>query len=120
MKERLIEIVKESLVKNIDYTNRLAERITDDLLAQGVIVPPCKVGDTVYYLTSIDTEEELDVTEIFCGVVVSVGYDTSLWIHIHYDNGLTYYHSASDFGNTVFLTKEEAEKALAEREGEIR
>ena len=42
MKDRLIEIVKESLVKNIDYTHRLAENITDDLLANGVIVPSNK------------------------------------------------------------------------------
>ena len=117
MRERLIELLEaESGFSRYMTDDERRAKLADHLLSEGVIVPPCKVGQTVYYLTSIDTEEELDITEIFCGVVVSVGYDTSLWVHIHYDNGLTYYHSASDFGETVFLTKEEAEEKLKELE----
>lgn len=41
-RERLIELVKQSLIKHIDKTCKLAENITEDLLANGVIVPPCE------------------------------------------------------------------------------
>ena len=40
-KDRLKEIVKDSLMKHIDKTCSLAENITNDLLANGVIVTPC-------------------------------------------------------------------------------
>ena len=82
-----------------------------------IIVPPCKVGDTMYYLTTVDTEKELNVTDIFCGTVQTVGFDgKNIWVSVKYKNGLYYSHTAKDFGKTVFLTKEEAEKALKERE----
>lgn len=90
--------------------------LADYLLANGVIVPPCKVGDTVYYLTIVDTEKELNVTEIFEGVVHAVCFDGKLiWFSATYANGLFYYHNSNDFGKTVFLSLEEAEKSLAER-----
>ena len=76
---------------------------------------PCKVGDTVHYLTSIDTEKELNVKEIFCGTVQAIGYDgKDFCISAKYTNGLFYYHNSKDFGKTVFLTKEEAEQKLQE------
>ena len=97
-------------------TYQTARNIADHLLANGVIVPPCKVGDTVYYLTTVDTAKELNVSEIFDGVVQAIGFDgKDIWISVRYTNGLFYYHSAKDFSKTVFLTREEAEKALEER-----
>lgn len=39
MRERLIELLGDYLY---------SEQIADHLIANGVIVPPCKVGDTVY------------------------------------------------------------------------
>ncbi len=48
MKDRLIEKIKESLNRHIGKSCLLAENIADDLIENGVIVPPCKVGDTLY------------------------------------------------------------------------
>lgn len=56
MRERLIELIlacdmeNEVLVcfKERPKNRQAAEIIADHLLANGVIVPPCKVGDTVY------------------------------------------------------------------------
>ena len=94
------------------------ERLADHLLANGVIVPPCKVWDTVYYLTSVDTEKELNIADVFCGTVQSVAFDgKNIWIAAKYTNGLYYHHKAQDFGRDVFLNPEKAAKALAEREG---
>lgn len=117
MRDRLIDMVKESLVKHIDKTHMLAENIADDLLANGIIVPPCKVGDTVYW-AFYDKGEE--IAEVFEGFVrgLSIGQNGTTWFSVVYDNGLTYEHTFKDYwGKTVFLTRDEAEKALAEREG---
>ena len=121
MRDRLIEILNESFAEQYRKQGVLltAPHTAEHLLANGVIVPPCKVGDTVYYLTTEDTEKELNVTDIFCGTVQGLGFDgTNIWISAKYTNGLFYYHKSTDFGKTVFLTKEEAEKALAERSTE--
>lgn len=119
-REKMIELLEEAdqvaQAKGItDYKDAIADN-ADHLLANGVIVPPCKSGDTVYYLTTVDTEKELNVTDIFCGTVQGIGFDGKiLWISAKYTNGLYYYHQSEDFGKTVFLTKEEAEAKLKER-----
>ena len=101
MREKLIEIIKKSLFENINYSCNLAENIADDLIADGVIVPPCKVGDTVYRIYTRSWIGEDVVRE----VVVS-------------ENGVFYVDdkgrmtSCGKFGKTVFLTREEAERAL--------
>lgn len=114
MRDRLIELIQNAVN---GCARHWAEIIADHLLANGVIVPPCKVGDTVYYLTSIDTAKELNATDIFCGTVQSIAFDGKVvWISVKYTNGLYYCHKSNDFGKTVFLTKEEEERALKERE----
>lgn len=76
---------------------------------------PCKVGDSAYHLTSVDTLEELEVAEIFDGKVCSISKDEkTLWIFCHYDNGLNFWYTEMDIGRKLFLTKEEAEAKLKE------
>ena len=106
----MTKIVKESLVKNIDYTHRLAENITDDLLTNGVIVPPCKVGQNGYWLISNG------IRFVTFDKILTVG--TEWRVRARYFVTETVYFSFDKFGKTVFLTKEEAEKALAERSKE--
>lgn len=114
MRDRLIELL-DIIIQPGEKT--LGD-IADHLIANGVIVPPCKVGDTVYYLTTDYTQKELNVTDIFCGIVRLFEFDgTNILIFVKYTNGLFYYHKSTDLGKTVFLTKEVAEKALAERSG---
>jgi hypothetical protein len=112
-RERLIEILSQPIFPKIGVDP--AEVVADYLLDNGVIVPPCKVGDKAYHLTSVDTLDELNVAEIFEGKVSSVSIEDKVWIFCRYDNGLNFWYTESDFGKTVFLTREEAEKALAER-----
>lgn len=61
------------------------------------VVLPCKVGDTVYRLQYIEQTPR----RIIVGVV-PIKF-ALIWLE--------------EFGKTVFLTREEAEKALAEMEG---
>ena len=113
MRERLIEIVKESLVKNIDYTHRLAENITDDLLAEGVIVPPCKLGDKVYEIWCVSPPTIMGY-EVGCIVQKGTNeFSSELWQDAH--GGVIC--NFTDVGKTVFLTREEAEKALEKMKG---
>ena len=77
--------------------------IADHLLANGVIVPPCNVGDVVYYThVGVDRVYEGEVTGF-----VYVSNNNSFGIH--YDGGY------GVFGRYVFLTREEAEAEIAVR-----
>ena len=87
-----------------------ASHIADRLLSSGVIVPPCKVGDVVYSI-----EKGID-HQIFIGEVYEITKrregDLFRFTRKGYFTGVC---SFNDFGKTVFLTKEEARKALKER-----
>ena len=88
----------------------IIEKIADYLLANGVIVPPLKLGNKIYQIfgNKIVKIEVSDIEIIFrhsCGTVRKK--------YLYNYNAFT----NDDFGKTVFLTKEEAEKALKEREG---
>ena len=91
-KERLIELIMDSVG---GCARNWAEVIADHLLKNGIIVPPCKVGDVVYQTAGV---------RIYEGQIKEIIYDTGL---IVFDERA--------IGNTVFLTREGAEKALAER-----
>lgn len=112
-RERLIEILFKNIHMNEGETEVVA--IANHLLKNGVIVPPCKVGDELYCVYSppypanpADKGKwfmgEFEVARFHYGVkglsIEMYGYGTV---------------KESDFGKTVFLNREEAEKALAER-----
>ena len=116
-RERLIELLTESVYENVypedpyDRCDVEYEKIADYLLANGVIIPPCKVGDTVWLIPTYNGKP-------YCGVCVDkvqmIGI-TSRGVHIkarnHHDHNKMYM-----LGKSIFLTKEEAEQALKERE----
>ena len=56
MRDRLIELLMDSEAFNDADGKADAKHIADHLLANGVIVPPCKVGDTIYQTDIGDTE----------------------------------------------------------------
>ena len=80
-----------------------AEIIADYLIANGVILPPCKVGDKVYR-----PAKYLGIVQF---VITSFNmYQSEMFFTDDSDN-IIY---IPDIGKTVFLTREEAEKALKE------
>lgn len=92
------------------------EYIADYLLANGVIVPPCKVGDKVFFVHDMCDENGKEHVAISNGWCVSFSLD-GLWMYCRYEGGLTMWHCiANDLGENVFLTREEAEKKLEEGE----
>ena len=116
MYDRLIDIIAnepnsvDSIVAHAEY-----------LIANGVIVPPCKVGDTVYFIQS---------KKIYEGTVILIrpfvhkentNYHGNVQYECEdpfYNDGRMMTHQISvvfqEFGeNTIaFLTREDAEKAL--------
>lgn len=109
-RERLIELMQKrfaELIKDGDWTfGEMLTNVADHLLANGVIVPPCKVGQTVYYIAFGK------VYKSKCHAITQ--HKHGLQIHLYdYDGDNARYPAKK-----VFLTKEEAEQALKEREGE--
>lgn len=93
-RERLIELM-EPFAEEFPWYQ--TAEVADYLLANGVIVPPVKVGDTVWEITTENPfEEDLCVRESKIERFLIVA---------HYD-----LHSMN--GETIFPTKEEAEAAL--------
>ena len=87
----------------------------EDLEEQGLLLrSPIKVGDTVYVLCkNIVTEKQVYDVQYRGGITYQKGQ--RWYINI---GGLAYYEM--DFGKTVFLTQEEAEQKLKEKEMGIR
>lgn len=116
-RERLIELMQEWGNKNTDSFP--FEKVADHLIANGVIVPSCKVGDKIYLPwewketsgVAVLTIERMSITE--SGQSVRTDFwsdDEDYWLA--YNCGVFKF---DEIGKTVFLTREEAEQALAER-----
>ena len=124
-RDRLIKLLKQANTLYLDYlesidqkglidTEGRAKFFADYLISNGVIVLPCKVGDKVYIVKSRTSDDKnLYIIE---DVVKRIVFDKSE------DTG--FIHSRIEFFNTssisdwlfqnIFLTREEAEKALKE------
>lgn len=108
MRDRLVELMQEWGNKNTDSFN--FRSVADQLIENGVVVPPCKVGQKVYAINlngELRTPLQSDrITQI---KINRGGYHFKCW--------WGYFH-LSDIGKTVFLTKAEAEQKLKDMRGE--
>lgn len=81
-----------------------------------VVVLPCKVGDTVWIVGAVRKLYSAKVRTFFCGHPSAVrGRDPDG--HIHMIRTTECDIQMQEFGKTVFLSREEAEKALQKMEG---
>ena len=104
-RERLIDLMIEAK-RTEPETGSFTDYLADYLLEHGVIVLPCKVGDTVY---SIDKkvlashwDEHMYIVDKWSEYkVCEIPFSLTLW-----ENGW----------KDIFLTREEAERALKECE----
>lgn len=116
-RERMIDIVNNSLARNIDKSCNLAKNIVDDLINEGIIQLPCKVGTYVYFITDVNGH----CFTIRFGRVyeISIVSNNNLFLSVaeydKSDNIIDEWNIPKcQWGKTVFLTREEAEKALEE------
>lgn len=112
-KERLVELLSDFKFKCIlsckaGYINTskscnscVQEQLADYLLANGVIVPPCKVGSKVYWQNMGGKITEATVIKL---------------LQARVDNGFEYDIPFEEIGKTIFLTREEIEAKLKEGE----
>ena len=113
MRDRLIDLLYDMQDARIDT-------IADHLIENGVVVPPCKVGDTVYFPNE-GYHDSAEIERIYIdenGVSFAwVQYDYGPDIVEVWDDGE---FSIDEIGKTVFLTieaKAEAEQKLKEMRG---
>lgn len=119
MRDKLIELIRESTNYHTEAKERwildgkkteeprITGSIADHLLANGVIVLPCKVGDMVYYRTfgkKAEGDSDIQPHEVIDILTYVVTHGRASCSHI----------PARQIGKSVFLTREEAEAALEE------
>lgn len=110
MRDRLVDLLRKSIyiyrIAPPPYTadtHTLEDYIAKNLLANGVIVPPCKVGDTVWFIQSRGKITETTVEKI---VFKKGGLYLKLSCNSFYET------TCRSIGKTVFFTAKEAEQEL--------
>lgn len=123
MRERLIELIADARNEYYDYSDELHEEgmsvpesseeyIADYLLANGVVVMPCKVGDVVY-MWKIELIREPQLCEFIIRKIQREENAKGTYNLYCADNGqMAKVFDDNDIGKTVFLTREDAERAL--------
>lgn len=101
-RDKLIDLITEANIKLFGSQKSFVEFIADYLLENGIIVPPVKFGDTVYKISEcylppcFSTDDGFAVKHYIC---------------------TTIFKRSDIYPKDLYFTKEEAEKALAERNG---
>ena len=119
VREKLVKLLKISPTRN-GYTD--FEDVADHLIAHGVVVLPCKIGDKVYVNYIYGRNKIITDSQMVCSIEQTVGVnDESYWkvcVKQVIEKGYIVYHeyTEDDFGKTVFLTREEAEASLRKME----
>lgn len=122
MRDRLIELLN-SPTESWDYIlcKSNIEALADYLLANGVIVPPCNVGDLLYMPWEYDGNSGVALLSVTYMVIdkdeLRIMTDFSTDDDVYYDLYFGGKFVPSDFGKTVFLSREEAEQKLKEGKG---
>ena len=110
MRDMLIELIQD--IKLCNPTNwDKPEFMALALLADGVVLPPCNVGDTVYKCHTVNLNPTGEITKRTIKQITFSAFTVT-------DDGASGWFDIDDIGKTVFLTREDAEKSLREREGE--
>lgn len=117
MKNRLMELIG-NIVTNASDDRTFEDIIATELLANGVIVPPCKENEALFVISNGRIIETYARTFTYYGEDIGLEVETTRyekdrggWLKLK----RKIIH-ANEFGKTVFLTREEAEKALERSE----
>ena len=123
MRDRLVELLlngeKQFFDTKANRTTPLQSYLSNHLIENGVIVPPCKVGDTVYF-------NKAEIGETCPAKVIGIYHNyfspsMPLWITIQYESNLVG-EQVEEMASDVFkllchYSKEQAEQKLKEMRG---
>ena len=120
-REKLVELlcqatfgVNKQTIESYLPPSAIAE-VSDHLLANGVIVLPCKVGDTVWTISRVNKAVSMYKVAGFLHTgafwKVRIVKEIQSWVGNKTEHK---YVAFGAFGKTVFFTREEAEAALKE------
>lgn len=138
MRDRLIELIEDTLQEwECDVSEKTISEIAEHLIENGVIVPPCNVGDVVYVITDCsrimmyhDNDYLTGTGAIECPFENACKFkecndentqviETCVSYLLCDDDGWMFgcehinkCYNFCDIGKTVFLTREEAEQKL--------
>lgn len=119
-REKLIEIIEQARREAVgtvgSMNNGFAAWYAHKLLAAGVIIPPCKIGDTVWVVNL--TSRKIFENKAH-GMYIAGSNKYANNVRVEYTNqyGEKSYRKFTwaQFGKTVFLRREEAEAKLLEK-----
>ena len=116
IRDRLIDLIRQSHCVDVwDYWNddfiqpNPIEALADNLIKNGVIVPPCKMGDKIYMLVTRQT-----IRFDFPNGKMKKVRSKHTFVKETRLTKLNLFSAIENFGETVFLTKEQAEQKLKE------
>ena len=127
MRDRLVELLNKKYDHfcdqcGVNKDSHYTEDLADYLLANGVIVPPCKVGETVWANRDCFPLPYTEHGKVIPCEVIAIKETKKgkyillkpLLIETYGLRKVNTWFPFSVVGKTVFLTREEAEKALEE------
>lgn len=121
MREKMIELLRKASENNYlmhydlsdlcDSWSGCAERMADYLLDNGVVMLPCKIGETVYSVENVWNGRKTE-KKVVTRIIDRIAGNELNPLYMVSTNPYEIHYLPSEFGKTVFLSKEEAEKAL--------
>lgn len=103
MRDRIADLIDSYFGVDSAYYDVDKYELADHLIENGATVSPCKLGDTVWVMFYRWGKYEIESRKI-----LSVQFYHSGAIQYHCKDGCFY---QSEIGKTVFLTREDAERA---------
>ncbi len=121
-RERLIGLLVAGMFKFSEKGIVDNTALADYILSDGWMRPPCKVGDTVYIPWHWDGQQGVSSAKV---EEINIYDNKNHFMFLidlqsddeEYSQKYDGWKIDKSIGETVFLTREEAEKALAERQG---
>lgn len=116
MRDRLIRLIKEAHTKWCYSMHDFEHTCADHLIANGVVLPPCRVEQMVWLIKPLNWQQtEWGIKEGKISMIQQKA-DKS-WKFRVTENHSVQDYTVDKIGKTVFLTKEQAEQKLKELSG---
>ena len=101
MRDRLIEILDKTIAIKDENTDDYNEWLADELLANGVIVLPCKMPDELYRIM-FENDGKAVAVKCKVGKITRQGFTL-----VHYLDGREWNYKYTEFGEHIFYSEEE-------------